>query len=58
MKNQERTPLSETYVPYIDTVGLTVGQKSQIWWELTNSPLPWLSRWVVFRALRQPRRKI
>lgn len=57
MNKNENTPLSDVYIPYIDTVGLTPGQKAQVWWEITTAPLPWLARWVVFRALTQPKRR-
>lgn len=56
MKKVEYNQFDDVYVPYIDNLELTTTQRARLWWEVAVTPLPTLARWVIYRALRQPRR--
>lgn len=56
MKKVEYNQFQDAYVPYLDNLELNAAQRARLWWEVATTPLPNLARWVIYRALRQPRR--
>lgn len=50
------TPFGDTYLSYLDQPELSDKQKDELWWDTLNtSALPYMTRWVIFRALRGKR---
>lgn len=50
MKIFEYTPFDDVYVPYIKTPGLPERQKARIWEALSYQPLPFLTKWIIYRT--------
>ncbi len=52
MKNFEYSPFTDVYVPYIVYPDVSRAQRMRFIWEtLITTPLPLLTRWMIYRAL-------
>lgn len=53
MNTIEYSPLAEAYVPYIEYPELRRAARIRLIWEMIGTtPLPLMSRWVIYRAFR------
>lgn len=56
MKLFEYSPTSDVYLPYLQTPGFSQSERLKLIWEsLAYTPLPFLSRWLIYRALKDLR---
>lgn len=54
MKTFEYSPFPDIYLPYIVYPNKMTQQKLRDVWEiLANTPLPFMSKWVIYQALRR-----
>ncbi len=53
MKTYEKSPIAEVYIPYIEYPDLRAAAQVRLIWEAIGvTPLPLMSRWIIYRALQ------
>jgi len=53
MKTFEYSPFSDVYAPYLVSPNVARPNRMRLIWEaLSNSPLPTMTRWVIYNAMR------
>ncbi|MBI3624193.1 hypothetical protein HY218_01020 [Candidatus Saccharibacteria bacterium] len=54
MKTFEHSPLTDVYVPYIQYPELSSAARLRLVWEaIANSPIPYITRWIIYQTFRQ-----
>lgn len=53
MKSIEYSPFTDIYIPYIQYPDVRPAARLQLIWEaLSNSRLPFMTRWMIYQAFR------